>query len=135
MKRLLLPLVLVTLVATACARGPEVPGFPEEATRAYQAFLDEPNANSYLGFIHANRKVALGRETPNDAIGILVQVRALEVQSLHAKSTGDLHIAVGVVDRVDQIEEGDVIDVYDEVLPGSKARLQAARARVAAMVE
>ena len=76
-----------------------MPGFPEQATRAYEAFLDEPNEGSYVGFINANRKVALGREIPNDAIGILVQVRALEVQSLHAKSTGNLNLAVGVVDR------------------------------------
>ena len=142
MTKFLLPLtllaiagVLLAVLGAGCARGPEVPGFPENATNAYEAYLDEPNANTYLRFIHTNRDVQRGRETPNDAIGILVQVRALEVQSLHAKSNGDLNLAVGVVDRVGEIEEGNVIDVYDEVLPGAKARLLAARARVAAMVE
>ena len=32
-------------------------------------------------------------------------------------------------------EAGDVIDVYDEVLPGAKSRLLAARERVAPMLE
>ena len=130
----LLP-VAVLLLAAACAEGPEVPGFPEKATRAYEAYLHQPSEAAYHNFIQENRKVQLGRETFNDDIGILVQVRALEIQSLHAESTGNLNLAVGVVDRVDEIEEGEVIEVYDEVLPGSKARLHAARDRVAAMVE
>ncbi len=135
MNRFLLPLTLIGLLLAACSNAPEVPGFPEKATRAYEAFLEEPNDVTYLRFIHVNRDVQIGRETPNDAIGILTQVRALEVQSMHAKSTGDLNIAESVVDRVREIGEGDVIDVYDEVLPGAKARLHAARDRVAKMIE
>jgi hypothetical protein len=131
---LLISAVLFVAVS-GCSHPPEVPGFPERATRAYEAFLEQPNPNTYHRFISENRKVGIGRETPNDEIGVLIQVRALEVQSIQAKATGNLNLAVGVVDRVGEIEEGEVIEVYDEVLPGAKARLHAARDRVAAMVE
>ena len=134
MRRTLLAAAL-SMVLLGCTAEPEVPGFPEIATRAYEGFLENPNQDTYLRFIHENRKVQIGRDTPNDEIGVLVQVRALEVQALHARATGDVNLAIGVVDRVGEIEEGEVIEVYDEVLPGAKARLHAARDRVAAMTQ
>jgi len=135
MTRPLFSFALIVLLATACGPSAEVPGFPEAATRAYESFLDDPNATTYLRFIQTNRDVQKGRDAQHDAIGVLVQVRALEVQSLHAAASGDVAIAIGVVDRVGEIEEGDVIDVYDEVLPGAKARLHAARDRVVSLTQ
>ena len=133
MPRTAIALVLTAFLFCACAQEPSV--IPEDVERAWQQYREEPNVNTYTGFIHANRKAAMAHPYTDDAQGVMHQVLSLEAQSEHAERTQDLRLADAVLVRVDEIREGGVIDNYEEVFPGAKERLLAARARVEGMLQ
>jgi len=134
MVRRLLYLVVLTVGLVACAERPERV-LPEAVQKAWEQFLARPDEATYLGFIQVNRAAARQHPYVDDARGVLHQLLALEVQSQHASRTRDLRLAESVVTRVDEIAAGGVIDVYDEVVPGARTRLLAARDRIAGLLE
>jgi hypothetical protein len=127
-------LLLVLVVAlTACSAGDGV--LPPDVEQAWEQYRAEPNENTYLRFIQVNRAAARAHAHPDDAQGVLHQLLALEAQSEHAARGSDLWSAQSVVERVDELEQGGVLDTYDEVVPGAGERFRAARARVAGLLE
>jgi hypothetical protein len=108
---------------------------PVHVTEAYDDFMDQPGNASYLRFLHANRAAAREHPFRDDERGVMHQLLAIEAQSLHAEMQHDLHLADSVVRAVDEFEQGGVMLVYDEVVPGARERFLAARARVAGMLE
>ena len=63
------------------------------------------------------------------------QLLSIEAQSEYAALTRDLNLAEAVIVRVEELTEGDVLEAYDEVVPGTRDRLLAAHARVAGLLE
>jgi len=76
----------------------------------------------------------------HDRIGVQFQLRAHEAQAgqaerLQAQDPQQARrMAFEISDRVDELERRDLLRVYDEVLPGSAARVLAARDRARALV-
>ena len=121
--------VVLTLSSTAC--GPDDGLVVEpKADAAWERWSEAPSANTYLGFIQANRKAALVHPYADDTLGVLYQVRAIEAQSFYAVQTKDLQIASDVLARVDDLRDGDLLAVFEDVFPGARERLLAAHARV-----
>jgi len=116
------------LLAGACG-PPRAPTPDEAAVAAWKLYLAKPDVGTYENFIRANRFAAHEHNRPHDAVGVEYQVRALEVQAAEAERAGDARLADDVDVRVADIAQHDLTGVYDEVLPGAKDRLAAARAR------
>lgn len=128
MFRPLLCLLVASFLLLGCSSGNDP--LPAEVREAWERYREEPTENTYLGFIQANRAAARAHGNPDDAQGVLHQVLALEAQSEQAERRGDLQLAQAVVVRIDEIAAGGVIDTYDDVVPGARERLLAARERV-----
>ena len=128
MIRALLPLLLVLAVA-GCAPRPTSP-LDAAAEQAWQELQEQPDSNRYEAFINANRRAAGAHAEPDDARGIAYQARALEAQAAEAVRSKDPHLAHEVADRVIELRQRDLLGVYEERLPGSKVRFEAAEALV-----
>jgi len=132
-KRHALVALLLAVLLSAC--GPREPELPPEVEQTWEEFRETPNGDTYLRFLHANRLAAMRHANPGDAVGVLHQVRALEAQADQAVRTTDLRLAATIVSRVLEIEEGEVIDLYEEVLPGARERIRETRTAVEWMLE
>jgi ABC-type glycerol-3-phosphate transport system substrate-binding protein len=121
------------LFAGACG-APSTPTPDESADTAWKLYLAKPDPGTYENFIRANRFAAHQHDMPHDAAGVGYQVRALEVMAAEAERAADATLADDVVRRVDDISQHELTGVYDEVLPGAKDRLAAAKARAARLI-
>jgi hypothetical protein len=120
--------VALLLVCAAC--GPARAPTPDEAAEsAWNLYRSKPDKGTYENFIRSNRDAARQHGEPNDATGVGYQVRALEVMAAESERSHDPSLADDVVMRVDDIAQHELSGVYDEVLPGAKDRLAAAKAR------
>ncbi len=128
-------LALAGCLVAACREKAAEPALPAAVQTAWEEFRADPNGNTFLRFRVANRDAAFRHGNPHDAVGVLHQLLALEAEAEMAERGRDLQLADGVVTRVAEIEEGEVIDVYEELVPGARDRLRAARARVEGMLE
>ncbi len=135
--RLALAVCVVSAALGASSCQEERPASPRAAAAeaAWERFNDEHDEATYTRFIEANAEAAYEHQRSDDARGIEYQARALEAQSREAERTNDQGLAVGVVERVDEIERQDLFGVYEETLPGSAERLRAARERAARVVQ
>lgn len=122
--------LLVVFGASVSACGPpRAPTADETADAAWKLYLSKPDPGTYDNFIRANRFAAHEHGLPHDAAGVEYQVRALEVQAAESERAKDASLADDVTMRVDEIAQHDLTGAYDEVLPGAKDRLAAAKAR------
>ncbi|MCE9637648.1 MAG: hypothetical protein K8T90_18265 [Planctomycetes bacterium] len=131
---IVLSVALAALVLCLAACTPPA-GSPEMADvdRLQAAAEKAPSAASYDALRYALLMAARTHENVHDAVGIAFQVRAQETQVRLAELVTDSaergRLAYEVIDRVDELEKGDILRVYEEVLPGSAARMQACRAK------
>ena len=132
--RSILALAVALLLTAACAPADDGGLHPPDVERTWAEFRETPTDDTYLRFLHANRLAAMQHGNPGDAAGVLHQVRALEAQADQARRAGDLNLADAVVMRVLEIEQAEMLGVYDEALPGARERLLAARASVEGML-
>jgi len=121
------------LLAVSCG-GPRAQTPDESADAAWKLYLSKPDPGTYENFIRANRFAAHEHAMPHDKVGVGYQVRALEVMAAEAERAADATLADDVVGRVDEIAQHDLTGVYDEVLPGAKDRLAAAKARAVRLI-
>src|SRR5262245_54040907 len=120
------------LVAAACGdRPPEAGEQAEAAHAARKLYLSRPAGDTYFNFMKANATAAGAHGRPDDAVGLEYRCRALEVMAAEAERTSDADIADQAAEQIDDIERRELLDTYDEILPGSKKRLLDARARAA----
>jgi hypothetical protein len=126
--------VLLALLLAACDGFSSLPPPDPVAEKAWLDYRAAPTTAGYMYFIRENGKAAARNADPHDAVGIRYQVRALEVQAAEAERVADGELAVLVTDRVDEIEAGDLLEFYEERLPGSRDRMVAARDRAAAVL-
>ncbi len=127
--RLVVFVILLTVLA-GCTAEPEMSFADDAAEKAWVALQKTPTSQAYDLFIRSNRTAAMIHGDPNDKKGVRYQVRALEAQAGEAERSADVGIASDVDGRIDELEEGGLLDVYDEVLPGAAERLRAAAKRV-----
>jgi len=114
------------LLAAAC--GGAGPGGASEA--AWQLYLREPGTDTYENFIRVNRDLASRHGEPYDRTGIEYQLRAFDVMSREAARTSDAALAEEVSRFIADVESRDLAGVFEENVPGAKARLAEAKARV-----
>jgi len=126
--------LVLALALAACAPPPQSP-LDQAAEEAWQALQDEPDSNRYEAFIAANRRAAGAHREPHDARGIAYQARALEAQAAQVVREKDALLAHEVADRVIELRRIGHLDLYEERLPGSRARFQAAEALVRPYLE
>ena len=129
MKSALRTTLLLGALLLFCACDRASVAIDDKAQAAWDLYRRKPDARSYQNFIAANRKAAHEHGEPHDATGIEYQVRALEVMTDEAARAKDAELANDVVDRVGELESRELVDVYDEALPGAKKRLADAKAR------
>lgn len=125
---------LVAAFLAACGAAPANPD-AAEADAAWEALLAEPGTARYEQFLAANRRAAGRHADPGDARGITYQVRALEAQAGEAARTRDALLAHEVADRVRFLREAGHLDLYEETVPGARARLTAGESLVAPLQE
>jgi hypothetical protein len=122
-------LAVVALLFVSACGPPEPQTASEKAHDAWKLYLGKPDPNTYENFIRANRAAADQHGLPHDAVGVEYQLRALEVMAAEAERTGDLRMAEDVSERVLEIEQHELVDVYEDALPGPRERLDAAKVR------
>ena len=130
---LVLSILALALALVACSPQPAF--VPPDVQRAWLQYREEPTADTFLRFIHANRAAARAHAHTDDPQGVTHQLLALEAQSEYAERTQDLNLAQAALARMDEIVDGGILDTYEEVLPGFRERLLTARARVAGMLQ
>ena len=123
------------LVAAACGdRPPEAGDKAATANDARKLYLSRPGPDTYFNFIKANATAASAHGRPDDAVGLEYRCRAFEIMAAEAERISDAEIADQAKEQIDEIERRELLDTYDEILPGAKKRLLDARARVAKLV-
>ncbi len=122
-------LAVVALLFVSACGPPQAPTVTEKADAAWELYRSKPDPNTYENFIRANRAAADQHGLPHDAAGVEYQLRALEVMAAEAERTGDQRMAEDVSERVGEIEQHELVDVYEEALSGTKERLAAAKVR------
>jgi len=128
-------LLLACLGVAACDGFSQLPPADSKAELARDNYLANPTRNAYVAFLRANGQAASNHNEPHDGVGIRYQVRALEIEAAEAEATNDARLAKEVVDRVDVMDEDDYLSLYDETVPGSRERLEAARVRAQAVMQ
>ncbi len=63
------------------------------------------------------------------------QVRAIEAQARHAAASGSEELAWKVVERVEELEREEMIDVFEEVFEGSAVRLERSKVQAQAVID
>ena len=119
--------------AAGCS-GP--PPSPEDrnAEAAWRLLQKEPTSANWKAFRVANLEAARAHVEMHDRQGVLYQIRNYEGQAAEALRTKDpaeaTRLAFEVFDGINEMEQKDLLRVYDEVLPGSAERLRTARSIV-----
>jgi len=126
-------LLAAALFVSAGCGAPEQGAAADKAHAAWKRYLSDPDPSTYENFIRANRAAADLHAMPHDAPGIEYQLRALEVMAAEAERTHDMNLADDVTGRVEEIEQHELVDVYEENVTGARERLAAAKARAAAV--
>lgn len=138
MARLPIPLVAFVLCLAACTPPAATPEMAE-VERLQAAAEKAPSAASYDALRYALLMAARTHDNVHDAVGIAFQVRAQETQVRLAELVADSaergRLAYEVIDRVDDLEKGDLLRVYDEVVPGSAARMRECRAKATSLTK
>ncbi len=123
--------LLLLILALAAGCGPDVPaGVDPAAQDAWEQWQRNPNPGAVIRLLDANRMAAKDHDNPHDAVGVRYQVRGTEALAARAEAAGDLTDANAIDVRVSDLEEGGLLENYDDVLPGASGRLLAARARM-----
>lgn len=122
----LLATAAVLLLAACAERDPRDPGAAADA--AWDEFRSARDTSGYESFIAANRTAAAAHARPHDARGVELQMRGIEAQARHAAAVGDPHLAGDSLARVRDLEERGHVDLYEELVPGARERLEAAAA-------
>jgi hypothetical protein len=117
---------VLLLFAAGCRPGAPPSPLDAAADAAFDVYRRSPDPTSFEAFLRANGAAADAHRDPFDARGIGYQLRALEIQTAEAVRTRDPHLAHAVADRVLELQGSGHIDLYDEVVPGARARLLAA---------
>jgi hypothetical protein len=124
---------IALLVVSAC--GPaHAPTLADRAEEAWKLYVAQPGTAAYENFIIANRAAAREHGNEHDATGVGFRVRALEVQAAEAERSKDQTMADEVTTGVDDIAQRDLLELYDELVPGTRGRLAAAKARAARVI-
>lgn len=118
---------VIALVLAASCGPPEAGEASEKAHAAWKLYRSKPDPGTYENFIRANRAAADRHGFPHDAAGIEYQLRALEVMAAESARANDERMADDVSERIAEIQNLDLVVVYDEVVTGAAARLAAAR--------
>src|SRR5688572_19235664 len=116
---------------TACERSPA--HVDEKAQEAWELYRRRPDELSFRNFIGVNRKAANEHDRPHDATGVEYQLRACEVMTMEAERLKDATLAADVLDAIADIERRDLLDAYDEALPGAKKRFIEVKSRASAV--
>lgn len=122
----------IALIVGACTQPSATPE-DAAADRLQVAAEKNPSAAAYDALLHAILMAARTHENVHDRVGVGYQIRAQETQVRLAELTPDAtersRLAYEVIDRVDELEKGDLLRVYEDVLPGATARMAACRAK------
>ena len=119
--------LILALACGACGE-PVPPGVDPGAQSAWATWREQPDSGGAMRAAReANRTAARRHGRPHDGLGVLYQVRGVEISAAWAAASGEVRDALPVVENVDDMLEGGLLENLEDELPGAARRMVAAR--------